>query len=58
VLDASGADRPGAPLEERALVLRITILEGSGGDATDAIARYLDRFPAGDWASTLRSRAP
>jgi hypothetical protein len=55
-LDASGADRAGAPLEERALVLRITILDEIGGDDGGSIERYLDRFPDGDWAATLRAR--
>jgi hypothetical protein len=56
VLDATRADRAGAPLEERALVLRITVLDRLGADAAPAVARYLARFPDGDWAETLRAR--
>lgn len=58
-LDAAAADRRGAPLEERALALRVTVLDRLGRAAAAAAAarRYLDRFPDGEWAASLRGRA-
>ncbi len=49
-LDAAGTDSEGSPLEERALGLRVQILEGLGHHdlARASATHYLERFPHAD----------
>jgi tetratricopeptide (TPR) repeat protein len=58
-LDATAADGPGAPLEERALALRAHALFALGrtDEARAAAHRYLERFPDGGQAESMRTLA-
>jgi hypothetical protein len=56
-LDASAADAPAAPLEERALALRARGLERAGrrAEAQAVARRHLDRFPDAGMAGWMRA---
>lgn len=58
-LEASAADRPGSPLEERALALRARALDalGRAGEAREAARRYLGRYPDAGAAPWMRELA-
>jgi FecR protein len=56
VLDESGISRPGSPFAERALVVRARALAEQGSEAAsqEAAREYLNRFPDGQAAESMR----